>query len=128
VAEEIAKMSRSYPRFDPPVNLDWEYYLAASHSGQCFAVAVYDGDFIGGSVFFISTNPNHKNILEATNSIIFLEEKHRGRIAIELFKKAHEFLKEFGVQEISYTLKDERIGRLLARSGFKPEATVWSIK
>jgi hypothetical protein len=110
-------------------NLDWDYYLAASHSGECVAIVVTDDEkTVGYSVFFVSNNPNHKHIIEANNSGIYLEKKYRGKTSIQLFKKADELLKALGVSEINYLLKDDRVGKILSRNGYRPEHKLWSVK
>lgn len=110
-------------------NMDWDYYLEASLSGQCIAITARDqGKLVGYSVFFIETNANHKHILEAVNSGIFLERKYRGRESLNLLRKTTEMLKQRGVHTISYLLKDDRIGKLLSRNGYKMDMKLWSIK
>lgn len=132
VGEEIAKKVPEHYQavkdYGPP-NVDWDYYLQASLQGKCVAVTSRDnGVLVGYSVFFIETNANHKHILEASNSGIYVDPSHRGKTALQLLKKSNEFLKQLNINEINYTLKDARIGKLLARQGYKPEHTVWSIK
>jgi hypothetical protein len=128
IAEEVAKripeiyagMNETY---DKP-NVDWEYYLAASHMGQCHALVATDGEMVGLSVFFIDTNANHKNLVEATNSLIFVSPSHRGKI--DLIQKSEMYLKALGAHQTTYQIKDRRIGKLLARKGYVPEYIVWS--
>ena len=132
VAEEIAKsiptifeeMNESY---DQP-NVDWDYYLESSYAGQCFAVTARNEKLIGVAVFFIGTNAHHKTIIEATNSLLYVAKPFRGRVSLEILNKSDEFLKAMGVHEASYLLKDNKIAKLLARRGYKPEYTSWSVK
>lgn len=109
-------------------NVDWDYFLYASAQGKCWAITVRDEKLVGYSVFFIESNTNHKHIKEAVNAGLYVDKKYRGRTALTLLKKSDEFLKKLNVDVINYTLKDERIGRLLARGGYKPEHIVWSMK
>lgn len=132
VGEEIAKKVPEHYEavkdYGPP-NVDWDYYLQASFEGKCVAITARDEEkLVGYAVFFIETNANHKHHLEAINSGLFVDPEYRGSTAIEMFKRTTEFLKSLNVNEINYALKDERIGRLLAREGYKPDHTVWSIK
>ena len=107
--------------------VDWNYYLQASAARQCVAItARNDGKPVGYSVFFISYDPNHKSIMEATNSGIFVERAYRGRVSLQLINKADQYLKEMGVHEINYLVKDDRIGKLLARYGYKNDHKLWS--
>jgi hypothetical protein len=110
-------------------NLDWDYYLTASHMGLCKAITVRDDDkLVGYSVFFISHDTDRKHIQIATNAGVFLDPEYRGKIAIQLLKKSDEYLKELGAQEINYLLDDDRLGRLLGRNGYKSEYKLWSVK
>ncbi|MCE7073692.1 hypothetical protein LZG74_25505 [Dyadobacter sp. CY327] len=111
-----------------PVNVDWNYYMAAGMAGQCHAVTVRDnGYLVGYSVFTIDNNPNHKHTIEASNAAIFLDKGYRGKIGREMFLYAQKRLSGMGVKEIHYMIKDERIGKLLGRMGYAPDHTVWSI-
>lgn len=126
VAERIPAHFAENRHYGQP-NLDWDYYLSASHAGHCQAVTVRDDDeLVGYSIFFISHDPDRKHILQATNSGIFLDKEYRGKIAMELMKKSDAYMKELGVHEINYLLKDDRLGRLLGRNGYKPEYKLWS--
>lgn len=110
-------------------NLDWDYYLEASIAGQCYASTVRDnGKLVGYSVYFLSTQTNHKHIIEASNSVLFIEKKYRGRAFFKLLDVAEEALKKMGAHEINYLLKNPQLGKLLARRGYKPDHTLWSIK
>lgn len=112
-----------------PLNMDWDYYFEASLAGQCIAITARDdGELVGYSVFFIETNANHKHILEAVNSGVFLEKKYRGRESLNLFKRSTELLRGKGIHAINYLIKDDRIGKLLSRQGYKMEMKLWSIK
>jgi hypothetical protein len=131
-AEGLDKLNDHYKGHESSygkLNMDWDYYLSASHAGKCKAVTVRDGSrLVGYALFFIGNNPDHKHILQATNSGIYLDEEYRGKISLQLIKKADEFLKNLGVKEINYLLKDDRIGRLLGRNGYKSDHKLWSIK
>lgn len=110
-----------------PPDLDWEYYLQASHQGLCFAVTATDsGDIVAYSVFFISNNANHKTFIEASNGGFFIQEEYRGRL--DLIGNAHRLLKPLGVHEINYLLNDDRIGKLLTRKGYEPTHKLWRIR
>ena len=129
---EIAEMVSAHEqevRDYGDVNVDWNYYLSSSMSGQCLAVVVKDdGHLIGYSVFMIDNNPNHRHIIEANNVGIFLIKKYRGKIGLEMFDYAQKRLSQMGVNEINYMVKSDRIGKLLGRMGYEPEHTLWSIK
>jgi len=108
-------------------NLDWENYLAQSEMGSCKAVTARDGGrLVAYSVFCMGVNMNHKTVIEAANTGIWVHPDYRGKITLELVRNSDEFLKAAGVMETTYILMDERIGALLKRAKYKPRHTVWS--
>lgn len=132
VAEEIAKnLENHYDDVDLKdeygrPNLDWDSYLQLSLAGRCHAVIARQGKLIGYSVFCISNNLNHKDVVEAANTGIFVNKEYRGKITLELIRKSDEYLKGIGVNEISYILKDDRIGMILRRVKYKAKHILWS--
>lgn len=107
--------------------IDWDSYLAASYAGRVMVVTARDGEkLVGYSIFTLGNNPRYKNIIEACNSGLFLEKPYRGRLSRLFIKKSDEYLKNLGVHETSYTLSDDRIGRMLA--GYQSKYKIWSIK
>jgi len=134
VAEEIAQnINTHYDDVDKKddygrPNLDWENYLMQSEMGACKAVTARDkGVLVAYSVFCMGVNMNHKTVVEAANTGIWVHPQYRGKITLELVRNSDEFLKAAGVMETTYILKDERIGALLKRAKYKPRHTVWSI-
>lgn len=120
IAENVPRHYEAVPHFGRP-NPDWEHYF------NSYVVTARDsGKLIGYSAFFVNTNVNHKHIVEAENAGIFVDPAYRGRVSVELIKKSDQFLKDNGVHVINYAVHDERIGRLLARQGYKPMQIVWS--
>ena len=108
-------------------NLDWDSYLSLSLAGRCRAVICkVEGKIIAYSVFCISNNLNHKTIIEASNTGIFIQKEFRGKITSEFLRKSDEYLKEIGVMEIHYITNDDRIGILLKRAKYKAKYIVWS--
>ena len=135
VAEEIAKnLEAHYDDVDKKdnygrPNLDWENYLAQSRMGACKAVTARDnGKLVAYSVFCMGVNMNHKTIVEATNTGIWVHPDYRGKITLELVRNSDDFLRNAGVMETTYILMDERIGALLKRAKYQPRHTVWSNK
>lgn len=135
VAEEIAKnLENHYDDVDLKddygrPNLDWDSYLQLSLAGRCKVATVRkDEKLIGYSCFCISNNLNHRGIIEASNSGIFIDKEYRGKITLELIRKSDEYLKAIGVMETIYIFNDDRIGILLRRAKYKAKHTVWSNK
>lgn len=112
-----------------PGDIDWFSYIQASHLGKCKVVTVReDGELIAYSVFFIFNNMNHRKIIEATNTGLFIKKEYRGKIILELLRKSDEFLQNYGVMETNYATNDTRIGKLLERVKYKTSNVTWSIK
>ncbi len=131
VAEEIAKNLENHydPNEDKFPNLDWDSYLQLSLADRCKAVIIRnEGKLIAYSVFCISQNLNHKEVLEAANTGIFIDKAYRGKIILEFLRKSDEYLKELGVMEVTHIINDERFGALLKRVGYKAKHKVWSNK
>lgn len=132
VAEEIAKnLENHYDDVDRKddygrPNLDWDAYLQLSLAGRCMVVTVREEKLIAYSAFCISSNLNHKTVIEASNTGIWIDKTYRGKITLELIRKSDEYLKGFGVDEIMYISNDERIGALLKRAKYKPKHILWS--
>lgn len=107
-------------------NLDWDNYLGLSADGRCWAAIIKKDKLIGYAVFCISQNLNHKNILEAINTGIFIDKKYRGKLFKEFVTKADEYLKNLGVNNIIYAFNDHRAGLLLEKIGYKAKYIAWS--
>ena len=111
-----------------PLDMDWEYYFDASHAGQCFVVVPTDNlKPVGYSVFFISSNASHKNVIEAESAGFYVEREYRGEPVAALFEKSNELLKQIGVNRVNYAVKREGLGKLLERAGYQNEYKRWSI-
>ena len=107
--------------------VDWESYIQLSLGNKCYAVICRDEDrLVAYSVFCVSNNLNHKNIIEAANTAMFIDKKYRGKMVLELLRKTDEFLKEISVREIIYITNDSRIGALLKRTKYKAKHILWS--
>jgi hypothetical protein len=111
-----------------PLNVDWHYFLSASYAGQCVAVVPYeDGVPVGYSVFFVTKSPCHNDIIEADSIGFYVEKNHRKKVSTGLFRKTTDLLKSVGVNKVNYLLKNDGIGKMLERSGYKQEYKQWSI-
>ena len=131
VAEEIAKNLENHydPNEDKMPNLDWDSYLQLSLADRCKVVIIRDnGRLIAYSVFCISQNLNHKEVMEASNTGIFIHKEYRGKVISEFLHRSDEYLRKLGVMEVTHIINDRRFGVLLKRAGYKAKHTVWSNK
>ena len=109
------------------LDVDWDYYRIASQAGTCFCILALDKNgIVGYSIFFIETDAHSKNILEATNSAVFVKKEKRGRLSIALFNEAESVAKSLGAHKISYSVKNDRFGKFLQRNGYKQDCIIWS--
>lgn len=110
-------------------DIDWHTYIQASRAGLCRVVTVRDDNkLVGYAVYSLGRNLRYKNIIEASSDGIFLEKEYRGKLSAELIKRADQYLKTLGIHETNYILSDDRVGRLLGRSGYQSKYKVWSRK
>ena len=107
--------------------IDWEYYLSLSEAGECMAsIMSLDGEIKGYLVFIIMDNPMFKNRKEANSQWVYIFPEHRN-CALNFIKKTNEYLKKLGVDDITYIIGNERIGKLLKLAGMKDTHKLWSI-
>lgn len=107
-------------------DIDMDYYLQASDAGMCIAVIALndDNEIIAYSVFIIGNAPNHKTIMEANNTAIWVKKEHRGRLSFQLVREAEKILFAM-VDEISYNVPSDSLGGFLGQLGYKSQYTVW---
>ena len=108
--------------------VNWDYYHALSLSGNLLAsIALIEEErrIVAYAVYSVSVDPLHGE-LQAANDVFYVDKEHRGKMPLQFLRKSDELLKDKGINNISYVLSDERLGKLLARAGYKPTHTVWS--
>lgn len=111
------------------INADWKTYLDLSGVGNCLAfVAMVEERMVAYSVFILSLNINHKTIIEASNTAMYVWPDYRGKGTLQFFKWINDYLQNLGVKEIGYLVRDERIGKLLGKIGMKPTHTLWTLR
>lgn len=133
VAEEIANNLETHyddvklkDRYGRP-NLDWDTYIALSLNDRCIVITARLGEkLIAYNCFIIGNNINHKSFKDATSSGLWIHKDFRGKVTKDLLRKSEEYLNVMGIDEILYTLNDDRIGLLLKRVGFDAKHIVWS--
>lgn len=96
---EIAR-DRNNPKFQ--LAPDWDTYRDLEAMGQFFMMAVRcDGRLTGYLIGFVSRQLHYMNSLAFRADIFYLlPEFRKGRIGIELFRKAEEALRRRGVDKI----------------------------
>lgn len=107
--------------------VNWKYYRALSISGNLLATIALKGREIAAfAVYTVSVDPLHGK-LQAANEVFYVDKEHRGKTSLKFLRKSDELLKGKGIETIAYVLSNNRLGKLLARNGYKPTHTVWSL-
>lgn len=135
VGHEISlNMKRHYADMEEkegygPIDADWRSYIEASNFGNCLVfLAECDKKIVAYSVFMLSFNINHKTKKEASNSAFYIDPEYRAKITGKFLRYINSWLLDKGIDEISYLVRDERIGKLLKRIGMKPTHTLWTLR
>ena len=113
---------------DIPLDPDKSVYLAMEEAG---AIKVYtvreEGKLIGYAAYFIRKHPHHKDSLQASQDIIYVDPKHRGGVGKRLIKECDERLRELGVQVVYSHLKAKHnFGPMLERMGYELQDLIYS--
>ena len=130
VATDVITASKAHEvRQKDDIFVDWEGYLQESLQGTCITFTMRDdaGKLIAYNMFLITSDPHRKNRIEAQNQMIWVAPEHRGKASVRFMRDCHEWLKNKQINNVVYVMSDERIGKLLEKSGFKPTHTVWSL-
>lgn len=107
-------------------DIDFDYYLQASDANMCVAIVAINDEkeIVGYSVFLIGNAPNHKSIIEANNTAIWVKKEYRGRLSVQLVREAEKILFAT-VDEICYSVPSDKIGGFLGQLGYRSQYTLW---
>jgi hypothetical protein len=78
---------------------------------------------IGYSAFFLKPHIHYKDILVASNDVLFLKKEHRvGRFGLKLIKYSEQKMKELGANKITWHIKSSNdFSPILHRMGYIDE-------
>lgn len=138
--EVLDKMKGTFPKHVKETELyqdkiqfspDYEAYLALSEAGGlCFVVAedTETGEIVGYFSMMIHYHPHHKDVLTATNNLIYVKEEYRGEgISFTMFTEAEKFLKSIGVSLFMFSAKASNpLKRTAQELGFDECEVVYS--
>lgn len=106
------------------LNPDWDKYfdLESKNKFHCFT-ARNDGELVGYSAFFVDTHIHYRDLLVATNDVLFLRHDLRlGLTGIKLLKFSEQQLKLLNVDKITWHVKFAKDFRvILHRMGYSDE-------
>lgn len=90
------------------LNVDWGKYERLEKSGLLATlVARDDGRMVGYAVFFIASHIHYKDLITASNDVLFLEKEYRtsSRCGLGLIRESEKHLTSLGVQKIMWHVK-----------------------
>ena len=89
------------------LNPDWETYKKLEDNNQFFLfTARINKELIGYSAFFLKSHIHYRDILVASNDVLFLKKEHRvGRVGLKLIKYSEQKMKELGANKITWHIK-----------------------
>jgi hypothetical protein len=105
-----------------PLNPDIEMYAKSSEIGLLKIYTVRNsGKLIGYQVFFVMRHPHSRDLLQATQDIIFIDREHRrGLNGYKFLKYCSDDLIKNGVQAVfQHISADHDFGAILRRMGYK---------
>lgn len=111
------------------VKLDpiWSLYGELEEKNQFFLFTVRDEDvLVGYSAFFMKPHIHYKDLIVATNDVIFLKKEYRlGITGIKLLKYSEQKVKELGAKKITWHVKYSNDFRpILHRMGYSDEDVI----
>jgi len=106
------------------LNPDWNRYFELERQGKLHLFTLRDQtELVGYSVFFLDTHIHYKDLMVATNDIIYLKKSDRlGTSGIRLIKYSEQQMKLLGADKITWHVKLSQDFRpILHRMGYMDE-------
>lgn len=109
------------------LNPIWSLYAELEEKNQFFLFTVRDEDvLVGYSAFFMKPHIHYKDLIVATNDVIFLKKEYRlGITGIKLLKYSEQKIRELGAKKITWHVKYSNDFRpILHRMGYSDEDVI----
>jgi hypothetical protein len=106
------------------LNVDWEKYSLMEKRGMLMSIGVFeDSILVGYSVFILADHAHYKDMLVASNDVLFLrEDKRKGSLGVRLVRESEARLHAKGVTKILWHCKYGTVlGKLLKHMGYVNE-------
>ena len=116
-------LNKEYVKLNP----NWNKYLQLEDDNNlCLFTIRSDNILVGYSIFFVDTHIHYKDLVVATNDVLFLREDLRlGITGIKLIKFSESVLKTLGVNKITWHVKFAKDFRpILHRMGYADEDVI----
>ena len=113
-----------------PLDVDWDHYTALERSGTYRVIAARrNGTLIGYNAFFLNRHSRHRGTVFGQNDVLYLHpDQRRGMIGVRFLAESDKLLRDAGAVKVRYDVMDNSptLGVILARMGYKREATVYT--
>lgn len=109
------------------LNPDWRRYSELEHAGAFHVFTAREvGRLIGYSAFFLSTHLHYKDLVVASNDVLYLHPDARdGMTGIRLIKISESGMKALGAAKITWHAKySNDLQQILARLGYANEEAI----
>jgi hypothetical protein len=104
------------------LNPDYDRYLEIAGQDMLTLYTMRkDSELVGYNMFIVGSHGHYSDTLYAVNDIIYIDPKMRGEEATPtFFKRCEEWLTEYGVDVIMYSMKSDRAAAgLMDHLGYK---------
>jgi len=124
--EEVAKYK------DIPLDPNFEAYRHAEENGFFAAFTVRENEvLVGYNSFLIGPSLHYKGSVQASQDVIYLDPKFRGRmLGLRFMNWCDGVLATMGVQvvyqHVKITREELNYGPMLGRIGYEPMDTIWA--
>lgn len=105
-----------------PLEVDILKYLRLQREGQLLTVVAREaGKLVGYCIMFVAPHPHYRSTLFAGNDVLYLiPEARKGTNALKLIKFTEDFLKDSGVEKITWHIKPHKnFGAILEHRGYE---------
>jgi hypothetical protein len=109
------------------LNPDWARYQKLEDENKLHIfTARNDGKLVGYSFFFLDTHIHYRDLLVATNDVLYLTASYRlGITGIRLIKYSEAELQKLGAKKVTWHIKESKdLSPILNRMGYFAEDTI----
>ena len=106
------------------LNPDWEEYDRREKLNKFVLITMrLDSKLIGYSAWFVDRHIHYKDLLVATNDVVFLKKEYRsGMNGIKLLKKSEDIVAKLGAHKLTWHVKESNdFTPILKRMGYSIE-------
>jgi len=90
---------------DIPLDPDWSKYEVLNKAGILHTLTARSKGRLVGYYLAVVTRHLHYNFLMSDNDVLYMAPEARGILAVEFFKFVENYMREFGVKIMSFSIK-----------------------